>query len=116
MRFGLVLVALGGLGLAPMSVEAQDISPEGAARAASVQSAIVQFCGAYHLINGPKAAQLSAGARQVALKIYPQGRGQAEVDREFRRRLKEVEVTGPKYWCQYQREVQKSLNTGVYLD
>lgn len=92
------------------------MNAEGAARAASVQAAIVQFCGAYHALNGPKAVALSSGSRELALKWFPRGSGQASVDREFRRRFNEVKATGERQWCQYQREVQRNLGTGVFLD
>lgn len=97
-------------------VLAQEITVEGMARTASVTSAIVQFCGAYYLIDGPKAAKMSVGARELALKNAPPGRGQALVNAEFKRRLHEVEVTQAPNWCQNQREIQRNLGTQLFLN
>ena len=95
---------------------AQQMNAEGAARTASVTSAIVQFCGAYYLIDGPKAAKLSAASRQLALQWAPPSKGRALVNAEFKRRLQEVEVTGASHWCQNIREVQRNLGTGLFLE
>ncbi|WP_449411390.1 hypothetical protein [Methylobacterium komagatae] len=95
---------------------AQQMNAEGAARTASVTSAIVQFCGPYYLVDGPKAAKLSAASRELALQWAAPGKGKALVTAEFRRRLKEVEATGASHWCQNIREVHRNLGTGLFLN
>ncbi|MEG9526151.1 MAG: hypothetical protein MIL41_10325 [Hyphomicrobiales bacterium] len=108
-----ILLTLGALST-PAS--AQQMTAEGAARTASVTSAIVQFCGAYYIIDGPKAVKMSAASREMALKWSPPGQGKAMVDAEFERRFQEVQVTGASHWCQNIREVHRNLGTHLFLN
>ncbi|MBN4095654.1 hypothetical protein [Methylobacterium sp. OT2] len=109
--FALVAAALIG-----SSASAQQMTAEGAARTASVTSAIVQFCPAYYIVDGPKAVKMSSASREMALKWSPPGKGQAMVDAEFERRFQEVQATGPSHWCQNIREVHRNLKTHLFLN
>ncbi|MBO1021475.1 hypothetical protein IPV08_16055 [Methylobacterium sp. SD274] len=95
---------------------AQGTTPEGIVRAASVQAAILQFCGPYHPLDGPKALQIGKAFNDMAYSVFPKGKAKPAIDREFKRRFQEVKITGPQMWCRYQRETQKSIGSGVFLD
>lgn len=102
------------LGLASPAVAQENV--EGAARTASVMSAIVRYCSPFYVVDGPKASKLGAVGLDLVQQWAPKGRAKAILGNEASRRVREVEAAGPRYWCQNQREVHKNLGTGLFLN
>ncbi len=112
-RYAILIAA--ALSLCPPAL-AQDDKVTGAARTASVMAAIVRFCPAFFVIDGPKATKLGAAGYELAQKWAPPGRGMAILKSEAARREREVQATGAQYWCQNQREVHRNLGTELFLN
>lgn len=110
------LLALTAVLLLAGPASAQEDKVSGAARTASVMAAIVRYCPAYFVVDGPKALKLGTAGYELAHKWAPPGRAKGILEKEGARRTREVEATGARYWCQNQREVHRNLGAELFLN
>jgi hypothetical protein len=76
--------------LGPRAVGQETITLNGIARTVSLMTALYG-CGRYYPINTPLIEKMALASRRIGA--------------ELERRITEVNVTGPQFWCHYQYEV-----------
>ena len=87
----------------------QDMSIDGVARSASLFSAIADYCPSHVKVDPEQARKFVSAFVAVGTKVESAVAFKARLEQETRRRSKEVEITGPKQWCEKERIVVRSI-------
>jgi hypothetical protein len=108
LEFGLAIVIAVSTFTSSPVVQAQDITPDGVARSASLFSAIAHYCPS-HLKVDPEAARKFVRAYvMVGENVEGAKAFKTRLGRETTRRSKEVDITGPFQWCTRQKALLQS--------
>ena len=98
-----VLVALSAA-----TSHAQDITPDGIARSASLFSAIAHYCPSHVKVDPEQARKFVSTYMEIGAKIERAPAFKVRFGQETTRRSKEVDITGPFQWCVRQKALLQS--------
>jgi len=116
MRFARVAV-LALLCAIPSLARAQDITPEGIARSASLFALIEASCAGTHRINVALVRRFQKAFVEVGSRQSGKAAFRKLLDAEIQRRRYEVDNAGSQAWCDEQRDSLKELGAdGVFKD
>ena len=112
----LARVAVLALFCAASPAHAQDITPEGIARSASLFALIEASCTGTHRINVGLVRRFQRSFTEIGVKQNGKAFRRL-LDAEIQRRRFEVDNAGAQAWCDEQRESLKELGAeGVFKD
>ncbi len=116
MRFARV-ASLVLLCASPPLAYAQDITPEGVARSASLFALIEASCASTHHVNVSVARRFQKAFVEVGSRQSGKAAFRRLLDAEIQRRRYEVDNAGAQAWCDEQRDSLKELGAeGVFRD
>jgi len=102
---------------APSLAHAQNITPEGIARSASLFALIEASCAATHRINVDLARRFQKSFLDVGTRMSGKAAFRSLLAAEIQRRRYEVDNAGAQAWCDAQRDSLAELGAeGVFKD